>query len=231
MKKAVRVSWALAATLMLASAPVPAYSAPAPAYSVPAQPPQAQGSASIPAEGGPVGTIFPGTVPVEFAGPEGYTIRALTHAGETAECVSPCILQLSPGDTHINVVGYFDQRIQVANRLTRARVSLRRTGWLVTGISLLVPGLLQGFYGAWLWSVKADEGGGDSTLFGKGLAFSGFAVAGAGVAAMMVGLTSSSEITVEDDRIASPTLPLVGRTSLGFIPQEGGGLVGASARF
>jgi hypothetical protein len=164
------------------------------------------------------------TVPVEFAGPEGYTIRALTRSGTTVECISPCTLQLNPGDARINVVGYFDQMIQVPNHMTRARFALRRTAWLATGIVLGVTGLAQGSVGVWAWSDWLSE---DSSASAS-LTLGGFAIMGAGIAAMIVGLSSASEIAVEGETASQSAW---NRLALGFVPRDGAGIVQAGLRF
>jgi hypothetical protein len=88
------------------------------------------------------GNLGDGSVPVDFSGPEGYVIRTTNQSGASVECVSPCALRLKPGQANVHVVGHFDQTIHVPNHPASARLSLRRTGWIVTGAVIGAAGLI-----------------------------------------------------------------------------------------
>ena len=158
------------------------------------------------------------TVPVEISGPEGYVIRATNRSGTTVECVSPCVLRLSPGQAHVHVVGYFDRILQVPNHPASARFSLRRTGWIVTGAILGTAGLIHSI-------VLYASGGRNSREWIPAPAILG--AAGFGI---MIGELAGSHSTIEIEGAQLGTSASPG-LAFGLLPQRNGGLFVTGMRF
>jgi hypothetical protein len=204
--------------------PPPAMPSPA-VPAVPQQPPplpqpeagQWGGQPGIVLSPSPRSTPSGDTVAVEMSGPEGYVIRVTNLAGTTVECVSPCVLQLNPGQARVHVVGYFDQVMQVPTHPTSARFSLRRTGWIATGAVVGIAGLIHAIV---LYSIGAQSR--DWAPAPAVLSAAGFGI--------MIGELAGSRTAIEFEgapfvAAAPPSL------AFGLLPQRNGGVIVTGMQF
>jgi len=110
----------------------------------------------------------------------------------------------------VHVVGYFDQMIQVPSHPASARLSLRRTGWIITGAIIGAAGFLNAIALFWVGHTSRDWSP-VPALFG---------VAGFG---LMTGtlITSRNEIAVDRTQAASSPWS---RVAFGLQPRPSGGV-------
>jgi hypothetical protein len=156
-------------------------------------------------------------VPVDFSGPQGYLLRSTNRLGVAVECLSPCTLRLSPGLATVHVVGHFDQTIQVPNHPASATLSLRRTGWAITGAIIGACALIQ--------AVVFYEVGHDSRQWSPLPAV--VSVGGFSLMAVMLAVTHSKIVVDDRQAAASPW----SRLAFGLQPRPNGGVLMTGMRF